>query len=394
MKKYLLLILILFLTGCKNEDPKSTDIYYVDLTQVKVQEDLSFEMKLDSVEYVLLEMTPDGESAINNILDYCISDNYIFIRSSKRSGILQFCRTGKFIRCFAPKGEGPGETNSINSISINEDKEEFYISQLQETLIYDFDGNYLKTIKTKRLTSSQYYLDGNLWCETGKLYYPINQEGMIGVGVFNMDGDTIDIKNDFTNKNILPVDITGITHNYMISNCNNSFLSYISLSDTIYRMDSQGIYPIYVINTGLQKESQKERFHFRSHNLIKNAFMIHDFFEVNNLLYIRAIYNEEFHIFKYNKESKQTTKIVSNLNPFEMMDLNMNMNLIGLKNRYTNIPLWISKIYPNRRILSQYNTAAEILYLKEINMLDDFDKVIKNINTDSNPLITIYHYEK
>lgn len=392
MNVYLLLILIFLLTSCNKKNTLPSDVDYIDLTQAIAQEDLSFEIELDSVEYVLLEMTPNGESAINNILDYCITDDYIFIRSSKRSGILQFYRTGKFIRCFAPQGKGPGETISINSISANEDKEEFYISQMQETIIYDFDGNYLRTMKTERLTSSQYYLDEKLWCETGKLYYPINQKGMMGIGVFNMNGDTVDVRNNFINENILSADVTGITHNYMIHCCDSSFLSYISLSDTIYRMKSNGIHPAYIINTGLQKEFEKERLHFRSHSLMKNTFMVHDFFEVNNVLYVRAIYNEKFHLFKYNKDSKQTTKTISNLDPFEIMDLNINMSLIGLKCKDTNIPLWVSKVYPNRRILSQFNTAAEIVYLKEMNILKYWGHTAK-IDIDSNPLITIYHYK-
>lgn len=392
MKKLLLLVLILSLIGCTEKKMHSLELDRIDLKEAKMLDELFFEADLDSIEYILLEMTPDGESSINNILDYCVTNDYIFIHSSKKGGILQFNRSGKFIRHFAHKGDGPGETISINSISANEEKEELYISQLSTTLVYDFHGNYLKTIKISRLTSFQYYLKNNLWIETGKLFLPINYPRMIGLGIFNLDGDTIDIRNNFVNEEILSADITGIINSYLISGISNNYLSYISLSDTIFSLSSKGIEPVYEINTERTIEAKKKLSNFRSDNMIENNFLIHDFFETTDYFYVRVIYNSNMYIYSYNKTNKQTAGILSKLDPFEMMEYNRNLSLIGLKSLYNNnIPVWISKMYWDKKLLVQFNTASEILYLKENGILNNPEGEIKKVNEDSNPLIIIYH---
>lgn len=392
MKKYLFLFVAIVLIGCTGKDLKSLNLDRIDLQGATMLEDIYFDIDLDSVEYILLEMTPNGKSAISNILDYCITDDYVFIHSSKKDGILQFGRSGNFIRYFAEKGGGPGETISISSISANEEKNELYISQLSAILVYDFDGNYLRTIKNSRLTSCQYYLNDNLLVEVGQLFFPINYQGMIGFGIFDLNGDTIGIRNDFVNDEILSADLTGITAFYLISGLDNNYLSYISLSDTIFSLSSDGVEPMYVINTGKTNEMKKELFHYRSDNTIENNFAILDFFEIDNLLYIRALYNEKIYIYSYNKKTKQTIGMCSKSNPFKLMKYNRSLTLIGLKGSSNmNIPIWISKVYWNKKMLVQFNTSSEILYLRENGKLNEQEEGLENINEDSNPLIIIYH---
>lgn len=98
------------------------------------------------------------------------------------------------------------------------------------------------------------------------------------------------------------------------------------------------------------------------------------------------------YIYSYNKKNKQTAGMLSKLDPFEMMEYNRNLSLIGLKSLYNNnIPVWISKMYWDKKLLVQFNTASEILYLKENGILNNPEGEIKKVNEDSNPLIIIYH---
>lgn len=393
MIKILNTLLFLLLISCTNKDKASTYLNKIDLKNASMTKELLFTEEIDSIEYILLEMTEDGSSAINNILDLCITDDYIYIQSSKRDGILQFRRDGKFIQTFAEKGYGPEETHSINSISADEKNKILYISQLSNTLLFSFNGNYIRKINTPRMTSCQYYLDENLLIEVGKLFTPLNTSDMFGLGIFNLKGDTIGIRNNFINTKILPAEETGLTSTYLIPGISNNYLSHISLSDTIYSLSDEGIVAVYEIYTNNTIEAKKELMHFRSaNNFPVNDYMILDFFETYNYFYIRSLHKEQIYIYSYNKYTKKTFSVCAKENPFDFVRYNRRLSLIGLQNPIKkSIPIWISKVYWEKKILVQFNTASELLYLKENNLINSTIKEISEIKEDSNPLISIYH---
>ena len=57
------------------------------------------------------------------------------------------------------------------------------------------------------------------------------------------------------------------------------------------------------------------------------------------------------------------------------------------------IPLWITKSYPEKNILVQYMPAAELFYLKEKNVISEFPSELNNLEEDSNPVIIVYHLD-
>lgn len=109
MKKVLfgLMAAILISTGCESKK-SSGELLQIDLTakdfasgQVEIADEI------ESVEYVPLELT--DESLIANILDITVTDEYIFVYSTRQDGVLQFDRKGHFLRRIAKTGNGPGK---------------------------------------------------------------------------------------------------------------------------------------------------------------------------------------------------------------------------------------------------------------------------------------------
>ncbi len=107
MKKMLfgLMTAIATFTGCESKQPAG-ELPRIDLTATSFAFDqVEIADEIESIEYVPLELT--DESLIADVLDLCVSDEYIFVYSTRQDGVLQFDRKGKYLRCIAKTGNGP-----------------------------------------------------------------------------------------------------------------------------------------------------------------------------------------------------------------------------------------------------------------------------------------------
>lgn len=95
------------------------------------------------IEYIALETKPNCLLQKVNRIEF--SSNYIFVCDYQK--LLQFDRTGKFIRQVGAIGRGPGEYISIPNFSIDENKKRIYILGwgINKILVFDFNGKYLRS---------------------------------------------------------------------------------------------------------------------------------------------------------------------------------------------------------------------------------------------------------
>ena len=109
MKKMLfgLITAIATFTGCES-DQSASKLPRIDLTATSFTSgQIEIADEIESIEYVPLELT--DESLIADVLDLCVSDEYIFVYSTRQDGVLQFDRKGKFLRCIAKTETGRGK---------------------------------------------------------------------------------------------------------------------------------------------------------------------------------------------------------------------------------------------------------------------------------------------
>ena len=79
-------------TGCESKQPAG-ELPRIDLTATSFAFDqVEIADEIESIEYVPLELT--DESLIADVLDLCVSDEYIFVYSTRQDGVLQFDRKG------------------------------------------------------------------------------------------------------------------------------------------------------------------------------------------------------------------------------------------------------------------------------------------------------------
>lgn len=390
--KNCLLFMILFLNACQYNSSELSDLIVVNLRDGYEDSEINISKEISKIEYVPLELTHDNESMIASILDCCVTNEYVFIVSSKQGGVFQFNRQGRFVRKFAKTGNGPGDTQQILSVSADTNKSLLYVSELFSTSVYRFDGSFVKKVVSSRGFSCQYLIKDDLMAEIGAEYVPINVPGMFGMGVFSLNGDTIEIKNDFIDSTLTPVEETGLKNVYGIYS-KDGLLCSVESNDTIFYLSSSGIKPMYFLKMDNSKESKSNSFSINNQELLPNSFSIFDYFETHQSFYVRAIFNNKMYLFQYDKSTKKTLREISETDPNELVTYNRTMAGIGLRNVIDNgLPIWARKSYPDQNIIVQYYTAPEILYLKDNKtVVKELPSVCKDMNENSNPLVVIYH---
>lgn len=144
---------LLILASCNRPSQKiignidSTDVsgpYYIDLAKnIKNIKPIPISHIGKKLEYIPLETTP--KSLLKKIKKVEFSKNFIFICDYFK--LLQFDKTGKFIRQVGNIGRGPGEYITIPDFCIDDQKEKIYIIGwgINKVLIFDFNGNYLRS---------------------------------------------------------------------------------------------------------------------------------------------------------------------------------------------------------------------------------------------------------
>lgn len=150
----LLLVLILATSlSCKEKATKETTSFYTIPFAgiVKNKREVKLSEFATNVELIQFENIPDA--MLGNIENIEFTKDYIFVKFWMHP-VLQFSRKGKFIRDIGKKGKGPGEYNACMQMSIDEKNKRIFIQTIElNVMVFNFDGEYLKTIKFPALES-------------------------------------------------------------------------------------------------------------------------------------------------------------------------------------------------------------------------------------------------
>jgi hypothetical protein len=384
---------LLLVAACnpKNESA-SADIYKVELRKnVTTDNTLNFNEKISKIEYIPLELTGDKASMLDNVLDICVNQEYIFILSTKVGGVFQFSRSGKFIRNIAKQGNGPGETYLIYNIYSDEQAKRIFIVQPNNVLEYSFDGEYIGTKEITRAISLRYQADNYCIAEVGKEYtFPFTYPKLIGMGVFSAKGDTIALKNDFARPDIVPAE-NSCMKDVICAFSQNSILYSIASNDTIFRLNSKGIKPAFILDRQNSLEYFKEILLPRGKHSLPDNFTIFDYFDTPKSFFLRAFYNDKLHIFSLDKERQKTNAQISSIAYHELGRCDPRLQGIGINIGEGQIPLWGNRYFPDQKILVQYLPAVEIFYLMDKKIINRLPAGLENLTEESNPVLIIYH---
>jgi hypothetical protein len=137
-------------TQKNNSDTESFyTIPFADI--IKSQRQIKLSEVATDVEIIQLENT--SEALLGTFENIELTKDFIFIQCWDQP-VLQFSCTGKLIRTIGARGKGPGEYINCMKMSIDEQDERIYIQTVELTMmVFNFDGEYLKTIQFPALES-------------------------------------------------------------------------------------------------------------------------------------------------------------------------------------------------------------------------------------------------
>jgi hypothetical protein len=159
MKTITLFILVVALWGCGKSSKKqagntqaktSSETGLVSIPFAEIvnhPQEISLSSIASKVNYIPLETST--RSLVGEIIEICLTKDYIFIQHRRSPLLMQFDRNGKFIRNIGKTGKGPGEYTLIRCFSIDEKNRIVFIQEnwRKEILQYSFDGMYLGSLR-------------------------------------------------------------------------------------------------------------------------------------------------------------------------------------------------------------------------------------------------------
>lgn len=198
------------------------------------------------VEYIPLETNDD--CVIGNYPQYFFTDSLILVKNHDH--VLKFTLDGKFLARIGTSGRGPGEINSIRTMSVLPERHLIVIQNNSESklLYFSFDGSLIKSSTIPHIENLKVLKDGNfLGYESGLAKYNFL--------ILTEKGDTLSTvynKNNFTSNNpqSLALKYELFEPFYIL----DSQIHFKSLyNDTVYHTLSNSIVPDYFINMGKYK---------------------------------------------------------------------------------------------------------------------------------------------
>lgn len=396
MKKMLfwLLAAIIVLTGCVSKH-SSGELPKIDLAAKTFASDkVGIADEIESIEYIPLELT--DESLIANVLDACVTDEYLFIYSTRQESVLQFDRKGKFIRSIARTGNGPGEVAQITSLTVDEENRLFCVSEYFSTSFYSFDGEFIKKVTSLHPYFYQLSVGPNTMAELGRMFIPMNVPGMFSLGIFNWaTGDTIALRHTIGNADLMPLEEVSLK-GWIYNGSMDGWFCYSDGIDTVWNVNAKAISPAFLINHGYSAADEEE---IRSSEIgsaaVDGKYSIFNIFETPRSYFVKCFEGSDqskFSLFSLNKETGALCREASPIDAMELFGLNRALTGIGISNETDGgLPVWPFFSYPAKKMMVQFNTAAEIEYLKGKYPGLKKHPVLQQVTEDSNPLVTIYH---
>ena len=352
---------------------------------------LSIADEIESAEYIPLEVTNNDASLIDGVVDFAITNKYIYVLVDKQPRIVLFDRKGHFLRTFLHQGQGPNDFRGmIGFIQVDEANDRFYVIG-DKIGVYTLEGEFIEDFPINYPIIYAHYLGKGSIGAVSIPFMPF-QEGGFGIGIFREDGEAIMTKNDFYSQ-LVPQEDSGFTFGVMSSpsDCDKqSVLFKTASNDTIFRLTSDTIQPALIAKLGNSNEEIIRGLNIRDIKKLPadGDVFVTDIFETPRYYYLRMMLNGKYYVASVEKQNGITlveqcdipdTK-VSNL-----ADFNIQLGLVGTKG-YKQFPIW-------GRVLG--NNLVQVVTPYELEMFKEQTKIVipqelQTKNADANPIFIIY----
>ena len=352
---------------------------------------LSIADEIESAEYIPLEVTNNDASLIDGVVDFAITNKYIYVLVDKQPRIVLFDRKGHFLRTFLHQGQGPNDFRGmIGFIQADEANNRFYVIG-DKIGVYTLEGEFIEDFPINYPIIYARYLGKGRIGVVSIPFMPF-QEGGFGIGIFREDGEAIMTKNDFYSQ-LVPQEDSGFTFGVMSSpsDCDKqSVLFKTASNDTIFRLTSDTIQPALIAKLGNSNEEIIRGLNIRDIKKLPadGDVFVTDIFETPRYYYLRMMLNGKYYVASVEKQNGITLVEqcdIPDTKASNLADFNIQLGLVGTKG-YKQFPIW-------GRVLG--NNLVQVVTPYELEMFKEQTKIvipqeIQTKNADANPIFIIY----
>lgn len=185
-------ILSIILAGCSSEKPYTetelNGVKIIENTRRGIDPDFKFSIKhLYTIQNSETDTSfvlnfPGDRNDVNSDIDSKLN---LYVVDNKRSRILKFNSSGKFVKDWGRKGQGPGEFpwNPADIFVSDADTTVYVYDASGRLSLFDFEGNFKKfyNIQGKNMKASNFFMTSN-----GPLFIGETYEGQWGTDEFKM----------------------------------------------------------------------------------------------------------------------------------------------------------------------------------------------------------------
>lgn len=404
------LFISLILLGCKlNHDQNKYKIEKGDSIQspmiIDIARDFNNEREFRlseiayDIEYIKLESTP--ESLIGHgVIEMIVTDDYIYILNLNR--LIQFDRTGKFIKQIGREGRGPGEVHGYRSITMDKENNILYVmaNHKYEVLKYcAITGDYLRNFPSSSYIGFNQYngafqLLGNGTFAGLSLWMGQYQPDYTLIEIFDDEGNILKNKKShlFSYQDNDKIEKRHHVATHMTWIFEDQLRLFEGINDTIYKLVDLELEPAYIFNLGKYKGPFDDMVGERRERYIRFG----SFRETKSALYFLYRYNNEQITAKY---SKDNDRIVRLLNPkgesnkiFNDLDGGLSIWPYYYEGQLENE--WymiVDAINMKQNLSPEYLKESESIYPEK---KDDLKEFIEELSIEDNPVIMVVKLHK
>ena len=235
-----LLLLIFIATSCREHIFENERLYKI--IDVGNADNVSVELNGYITDVVALETI--DKAMIQDVSSLFITDSYIIVFDKPAQQVLQFDRSGKFIRRMSQKGRGPNELPELREVVLYNNM--LYMYGLgRKLLVMDMNGHIVNNIQLEKgdFISFQPDVNGVIWT-----YLYSDNKGNRDYYLTALDNN-LNIKDQWDEKHHKSLHVKR-PQKYFFKDVAGDLYFHHHLSDYIYKLDNNEANPMYRFDFG------------------------------------------------------------------------------------------------------------------------------------------------
>jgi len=399
MRKLTIFLLCIILISCNNSVKEDTGARYdrdkfftIDYEQVHENKTAVPLSEIASgIEYIRLETNDKCLLHLN--ARYHFTDDFIFINNITH--ILQFDRSGKFIKQIGKQGRGPGEIGLIRELSVLDDKKQLVVQTnwARKLYYFSYEGEFLRSVPVSDVRYIK-AIPGNRLIYAESCAYGYEDYLFLLV---SEEGDTLDVVNNYykwENKSgrVMTVGYH-LFRTFYEYNGHTSFK--FMYNDTVYSERGDSIITEYLIDLGRYALPQENRPEVPStgpsFTEVSKGYHFVTSFEANEMLFISSqeyTDNLHYHMLYYRPQSRGQYLVNSSGEPASLIN-DIDGGIDFWPRAAVNDSIVYMPVLPHQIMNEEFRDEISTKTFTDEAKRNELLEMINDLNENDNPILMV-----